>query len=138
MNDEQNQQGNATPEWLVNAIKTVVIALLIAASTGGAISWRDLGVLDARVAELRAGYLTDAATLGTIATQSHANTLHRIEHEKAATREIARIDANEERSRANELEISRLQRSPAARPDSFTGTEGDALRRRVEKLEGVR
>ena len=138
MDDETQQQGGVTPEWLTNVIKSVLIALLLAASTGGLISWRDLGVLDARVAELRAGYITDAATLAAIAQQSHANTLHRVEHEKTATREIARIDANERRSHANELAIERLQRAPDPRPDPFTGSDGERLRKRIERLEGLR
>lgn len=138
MDEERAQAGNVTPEWLVNAIKTVVVALLVAASSGGIISWRDLGVLDAQFQELRAGYITDAATLAAIAQQSHANTLHRHEHEKTAAREIARIDANEKRSHANELELNRMQRSTDARPDPFTGSDGEILRRRIEKLEGLR
>jgi hypothetical protein len=138
MNDEKSQQGNATPEWIVNAIKTVVIALLVAASTGGIISWRDLGVLDAQFQELRADYITDAATLAAIAQQSHSNTLHRLEHGKTAAREIARIDANERRSHANEINIQRLQRAPDPRPDPFTGSDGERLRKRIERLEGLR
>lgn len=138
MDDGNSQQGVTTPEWLVNAIKTVVIALLVAASTGGIVSWRDLGVLDAQFQELRAGYITDAATLAAIAQQSHANSLHRVEHEKTAAREIARIDANERRSHANELGLERLQRAPDPRPDPFTGSDGERLRERIERLEGVR
>ena len=136
--DDGTQQGVTTPEWLVNAIKTVVIGLLIAASTGGIVSWRDLGVLDAQFQELRAGYITDAATLAAIAQQSHSNTLHRIEHEKTAAREIARIDANERRSHANEIGLERLQRAPDPRPDPFTGSDGARLRERIERLEGMR
>jgi hypothetical protein len=102
--------------------------LLSALLVNGVVAWSDLRVLAGSVKELRDSYITDIATLAAIAEQAHANTIHRVEHERQAERYIAKIEANE---RA----IIELKSDSKARPDPFTGTDGDELRHRIERLE---
>jgi hypothetical protein len=104
------------------------IAVLVAMAGQGVLAWRDIAVLNHSIEELANTYITDAATLAAIAQQAHANSIHREEHERNAERWIDKIIENE---RA----ILQLQRDSGARDDSFTGAQGDALRRRIEQLE---
>jgi hypothetical protein len=68
------------------------------------------------------------ATITVIAAEASANSIHRAEHEKSAGRWIDQIINNTR-------DIGDLQNTPKARSDPFTGTEGDALRDRIERLE---
>jgi hypothetical protein len=104
------------------------IAVLVAMAGQGVLAWRDIAILNHTVKELADTYVTDIATLAAIAEQAHANTIHRVEHERQAARYIAKIEVNE---RA----IIELQSNARARPDPFTGTDGDKLRHRIERLE---
>lgn len=122
----------------------IVSALLTAAIAQGVVMWRDFAVLSTTVEELRNTYVTDNATLAAIAQQASTNTVHRLEHERTAEREIARITANEQRSYRNELAISKLQRDPDARADPNTGADGrvrdkrlDQLEKRMDRIEGM-
>jgi hypothetical protein len=63
-----------------------------------------------------------------IAEQSHANSIHRIEHEKNAQQWINKIIENER-------DIHALQSNANARKDPFTGTEGRQLEQRIRRLE---
>jgi hypothetical protein len=94
----------------------------------GVLAWRDIAVLNHSIEELANTYITDAATLASIAQQAHANSIHREEHERNAERWIDKIIENEKA-------ILQLQRDSGARDYSFTGAQGDALRRRIEQLE---
>jgi hypothetical protein len=123
MNDDQASQGG-----YAKIVVAVFTALLIAAIGQGVVAWRDIAVVAHSVQELRDTYITDAATLAAIAQQAHANSIHRVEHEKQAERWIDKILENERR-------IQRIETNTSARPDPFTGTEGRALRYRIEKLE---
>ena len=122
MADEQQN-----PQWY-KTLLGVVIALLITAAGNGVIAWSDLRNLRDSVARIESDVDIVDATLAAIASQAHANTIHRVEHDKSAERWINQI-------LENEREIHLLQRAPEARPDPFTGTEGAALRGRIERLE---
>jgi hypothetical protein len=122
MNEDEKQKG------FFRLTETLVPTLLGALLINGVVAWSDLRVLAGSVKELRDSYVTDIATLAAIAEQAHANTIHRVEHERQAERYIAKIEANE---RA----IIELRTNSKSRPDPFTGTEGRALRDRIEKLE---
>ena len=120
-NDESN------PQWYKTFLG-VVIALLITAAGNGIIAWSDLRNLRDSVARIESDVGIVDSTLAAIAAQAHANSIHRTEHEKSAERWINQIIENER-------DIRKLQRAPDARPDPFTGTEGAALRSRIEQLE---
>ena len=122
MADEQQN-----PQWY-KTLLGVVIALLIAAAGNGVIAWSDLRNLRDSVARLESDVDIVDSTLATIAAQAHANTIHRVEHDRNAERWINQI-------LENERDIREFQRAPKARPDPFTGTEGAALRSRIEQLE---
>ena len=53
---------------------------------------------------------------------------HMDRHETEANYWKQRIDRNRD-------EIRKIMKSPSARPDPFTGTEGKELERRIDKLE---
>ena len=113
----------------------IATALLTAFLGGGIVLWRDFAVLSHDVEELRATYITDAATLAAIAQQAHANTIHRAEHERTAEREIARIGANEQRSYRNQIAITELKTDSDTRADPNTGTEGRIRDKRLDRVE---
>jgi hypothetical protein len=116
------------------------VATLLVASIGqGFLAWRDLAVLNATVEELAADhardirdirerYSLDAATLAAIAEQTHANSIHRVEHDKSAEHWIGQI-------KDNTRSVRKLEQDPNARRDPFTGTEGKALEDRIKALE---
>jgi hypothetical protein len=106
----------------------VISALLVAAIGQGVVVWRDNSVLSSGLEELRRAVDANTDSLRAIAQQAHANSIHRLEHEKQAERWIDKILENEHN-------IHALQQQPAARPDPFTGTEGRELERRLRVLE---
>ena len=120
-NDESN------PQWY-KTLLGVVIALLITAAGNGIIAWSDLRNLRDSVARIESDVDIVDSTLAAIAAQAHANTIHRVEHDKNAERWINQI-------LENERDIREFQRAPKAGPDPFTGTEGAKLRDRIERLE---
>lgn len=122
MNDDEKQGG------FFKLQEALIPMLLSALLVNGVVAWSDLRVLAGSVKELRDSYVTDIGTLAAIAEQAHANTIHRRELGRQAERYFAKIEANE---RA----IIKLQSIPEARSDSFTGTQGDKLRHRIERLE---
>ena len=122
--------------WHINIILTLVTALCTAAIGQGVVVWRDVAVLAHSVEELRATYITDAATLAAIAQQAHVNSVHRVEHERTAEREIARIGANEQRSYRNQIAITELKTDSDTRADPNTGTEGRIRDKRLDRVEG--
>jgi hypothetical protein len=125
MNDDFDDTHSSTPA----KVAVAVIAALLTASVGqGFLVWRDVAVLSHTVAELRDTYVTDAATLAAIAQQAHANSIHRVEHERQAKRYIDKIEANER-------SIIELRVNTQSRADPFTGTEGAELRTRIQRLE---
>ena len=134
----------------------IATALLTAFLGGGIVLWRDFAVLSTNVAELRNAYIsdmqemralygTDSATLAAIAEQAHANSIHRIEHDKSADRWIKVIEENDKRGHRNEMLVNKLQTETAARADPNTGAEGrirdkrlDRVDSRVDRLEVIK
>jgi len=107
---------------------TVITALLLAAIGQGLILWRDNSVLSVGMEELRHAVDANTDTIRALAQQAHANSIHRIEHEKQAERWINQIIEN---GRA----IHDLQQQPGARPDPFTGSQGRELQRQIDELK---
>ena len=67
-----------------------------------------------------------------------ANSEHRVVHEEQSRHWISQIIRNRDDVRDLEQSVAELRAVPQARPDPFTGTDGDALRARIERLEGDR
>jgi hypothetical protein len=106
----------------------VITALLTAAIGQGIVVWRDNSVITARLEDVQRAVDANTNSMRAIAEQSHANSIHRIEHEKNAQQWINKIIENER-------DIHALQSSAAARKDPFTGSEGRELERRIKALE---
>ena len=105
----------------------VVSALLVAAIGQGVVVWRDNSVLSSSVEDIQRAVDAIALTQRNLAEQSHANTIHRLEHEKQAARWIDKI-------LENERDIHAMQQRNF-RPDPFTGAQGRDLDRRLKALE---
>jgi hypothetical protein len=106
----------------------VITALLTAAIGQGIVVWRDNSVIASRVEDLQRAVDGNTNSLRAIAEQSHANSIHRVEHEKNARHWIDKIIENEQ-------SIHALQNIAGARKDPFTGSEGRELEQRIRKLE---
>ena len=106
----------------------VITALLVAAIGQGVVVWRDNSVLSASLEDLQRAVDANTETLRALAQQAHANSIHRIEHEKQAERWIDKIIENERN-------IHALQNQPTARPDPFTGSDGRELQRQIDELK---
>ena len=105
----------------------MVVALMAALSaagvTGGLIAWRDVGIVRADILIHHAELQRQRTVLEDIDARCRTNTVSRERNERV----IDRL----------EREVSELRNHPTARPDPFTGTEGRALRDRIERLEGA-
>jgi hypothetical protein len=98
-------------------------ALSAAGVTGGLIAWRDVGIVRADILIHHEELVRHRAMLDDIDGRCRTNTVSRERNERI----IDRL----------EREVSELRNHPQARPDPFTGTEGRALRDRIERLEGA-
>ena len=136
MMNESEQSG--TISKAVAVVGGLLTSALLVAGGHGILTWSDVRSLRADVARVESNLNVTDNTIAVVAAEANANSIHRIEHEKQAEKEIRRIDANETRSLRNQFLLERLRENPAARPDPFTGTEGADLRRRVEHLEQER
>lgn len=123
--DNERQSGS------VKIAVAAAAALVVAAVTNGVALWSDVRLLAAAVSRVESDLGQLDAAFGAISIETRANTVHRTEHQRQSEQYLRQIEANREA-------IEALRRQPAARPDPFTGTEGAALRARIERLEAGR
>lgn len=103
-------------------------ALVVAAVTNGVALWSDVRLLSAAVARIESDLTTVDTALARIAVESSANSVHRVEHQRTVDKWIEQIERNRDA-------IAEIREKASARADPFTGTEGRALRDRIERLE---
>ena len=66
-----------------------------------------------------------------------SNTEHRLIHDEQSKHWISQILRNLDDVRQLERDLAELRSVPSARPDPFTGSEGNALERRIHDLESM-
>jgi hypothetical protein len=106
-----------------------VLGLAGSALGVGLLSWRDIALTGQSLGnvERRVGGLE--AAVQAIATENTTNSLARVDHKYQIEKLSGWIDRLRD-------DVSSLKTKPEARSDPFTGTEGRALERRLDRLEG--
>jgi hypothetical protein len=106
-----------------------VLGLAGSALSVGLLSWRDIALTGQSLGhvERRVGALETAVQ--SIAVENTTNSLARADHKYQIEKLSAWIDRLRD-------DMSSITTKPSARPDPFTGTEGRALERRLDRLEG--
>ena len=130
LSELHNEESSLQSGYIKVAV-SVITALLVAAIGQGIVVWRDNSVLSASVESIQRAVEANSAALRVLGQQCSENTIYRVEHVKNAEEWYRRI-------KELEHDVHSLQRQPNARPDSFTGTEGRELEKRIRKLEGAR
>ena len=125
---DQPEQHESSNDGNIKIAMAVFLTFMVPVVGHGILTWRDVSNLTAAVARIESDVKLLDATIAVVAAETHANSIHREEHDKSAGHWIETI-------KENERAIRRLERETRTGTDPFTGTEGANLRARIERLE---